>query len=113
MNRITSCIYMILFDNNMCYIGKSDAPYLRFYKHISLLKSNRHGNRIMQQAYNEGHFKSIDFAVVREVDRDVVSDWEKFYIFLYNKTAYNIMCNRNYKKTGKSERYMNNKVELV
>ena len=86
-------IYKIVnTNNNKVYIGKCENFQTRMYKHLNLLKKNKHFNNYLQNAFNKYGEHNFKFLLIDECeDLDIK---EIHYINLYNslnkKYGYNL-----------------------
>lgn len=59
-------IYSIISkSNNKVYIGSTNNLRLRFQKHYSVLKNNKHHNKILQNHCNKYGLNDLDFCVIQ------------------------------------------------
>ena len=90
-----ACIYRIVnFVTGDFYIGSCVAPWERSQRHRTQLKQGKHGNRILQRAFDKYGIASFQFEILRsfpieDVPRDVLYRLEQDYIDRL-KPVYNI-----------------------
>lgn len=78
-------VYMIKnMSNNKIYIGISWDVYGRIKRHQSLLRNNKHKNKILQEEYNAYGYNSFIFEIVEICSAMDLSKLEHYYINLYN-----------------------------
>lgn len=90
MRKITkelqkSGIYCIInLYNNKCYVGSSKNVYQRLSKHRSLLRKNKHNNKILQNSWNKYKEDNFDYQILEFCNEDVLEKKEQYYIDNYN-----------------------------
>lgn len=79
-------IYSILNKiTNKSYIGKTINPKYREYKHLQLLRNNKHPNIKLQRSYNKHGYHAFEFFVIFETDdSDNWGKYESLFIELFN-----------------------------
>lgn len=83
-------VYCILNKiNRDMYIGSSTNIGSRRDKHFSLLKHNKHGNSVMQEAVNELGIENFELWILEFTSEEDMFQREQYYIDLYQPT-YNI-----------------------
>lgn len=82
MNNVSG-VYKITIGDGF-YIGASDLIINRYGSHISLLKSNKHYNKLMQAAYNKFGHESMSMEIIEQTAN--MDEREKHYIKLLNPT---------------------------
>jgi group I intron endonuclease len=66
--------------NEKVYIGSSIDIQKRLYKHLWLLRKNRHDNEHLQNSYNEYGEKNFEFSILEYCNVDDLVSRENFYI---------------------------------
>lgn len=97
-----SGIYIIRnMRDNKVYIGQSKSIKQRWDKHKVLLKSNKHENSHLQNAWNKYGEKKFKFLILEYCPIDQLDEREQHYLDLYasNNLTYNIAIDA--KSTGR------------
>ena len=78
----TSGVYKIKnLINNKIYIGSAINLNLRYRKHISDLKNNKHCNKKLQNSWNKHGEDSFDFVIIEQViDKTKLLEREQYYL---------------------------------
>ena len=86
-----SCgIYIIYnLESDRLYIGSSVSVEKRIKVHFSCLRSRRHGNSYLQEAFNESGESSFFSAIIENLDLNLLLEREQYYIEQYKA------CDRN------------------
>lgn len=104
-------IYKIINKvNGKFYIGSSDRLEKRKYEHWKLLKSGKHFNSHLQNAWNLYGENNFEFIIVEECEPSVQFEREQFYLDTLNPfgdNGYNII--RQISKEYSSDNYMTKK----
>lgn len=104
-------VYMIEnSSNNKIYIGVSVDIKNRFMNHKTLLRNNKHPNKLMQNDYNklgiEGKTDMFLYSVLEEgINTRKIDEAEKYYIEKYDsmENGYNSRFASNYGKSDKNK----------
>ena len=89
--RNESGIYCILNkSNNKRYVGSSKNIHSRLMKHRSLLRNNKHENKLLQNTWNKHSEESFECFVLEYVEENFLQEREQFYIDSL-KSEYNLM----------------------
>ncbi|MEO5367385.1 MAG: GIY-YIG nuclease family protein [Magnetococcus sp. WYHC-3] len=94
MYRISGVYSIINLKNSKRYIGSTNDLVERFKRHSSKLRWNKHKNPHLQSAWNKYGEDSFSFAVIENVDEDILLDKEQFWMDHFQsydrKFGYNI-----------------------
>lgn len=78
-------IYYIYSKSQNCYyVGKSKDIHLRFLKHLSDLRLNKHHSPYLQNVFNKYGENDLIFHVIKECKFEETAELEKYYIQKYN-----------------------------
>ena len=101
-----SGIYMCTCNiNGRSYIGQSSDVKLRKCRHLSELRSNRHFNQHLQNAYNKYKEYNFSWTVLEYCDENDLDNREMYWISYYDtyKNGFNAneggAANRNFERT--------------
>lgn len=94
---MSSGIYRIInIQNNKIYIGSSITIERRWKEHLNKLRSNRHENQRLQNAWNKYGEKAFRFEVIENVqpEKGIILSREQYYLDEYKsydrKVGYNL-----------------------
>ncbi|MDS7057094.1 GIY-YIG nuclease family protein [Klebsiella pneumoniae] len=76
--------------NGKSYIGSSVNIGVRFNKHLSMLRNNKHVSKHLQYAFNKYGEDNFYITVIEKVDEKNLLEREDYYIDLYET------CNRRF-----------------
>lgn len=77
-------IYKITnLKNNKVYIGQTKNYNRRISSHKSMLKSNNHTNKNLQEDYNKYGLESFEFSYIQIVNENIALDIETYWINYY------------------------------
>lgn len=79
-------------SNKKVYIGESVNIYSRWRDHKSSLKSGKHYNTHLQNAWNKYGESNFVFSIVEKCEKDKLNEMEMYYIDLFDslKNGYNL-----------------------
>jgi hypothetical protein len=108
-------IYKIIFPNGEHYIGKTEMhEYMRWGQHLSDCKRGKHGNKKIQEIYNEYGYDEWKFEVLKVEESDdssYISLLEEQYIRDTPNTVNVYTLNIDSKKSW--QRYYNKNQEEI
>jgi group I intron endonuclease len=118
-NHLLSGVYSILNNqNNKLYIGSSKNIGVRFKRHISLLKNNKHFNSHLQASVNKYGLECFSFHILKEIkDNSKLIQFEQLFInqfsfdSLYNLTK--VAGSGGGDSTGKTLLLLNLKGDII
>lgn len=79
-------------DLGVVYVGSGSSLESRYSNHKSLLRNNKHGNKLLQEVFNEnGKLKEFEFVVLEYCDVKDLYKRELFYMQMYKSNG---LCNQ-------------------
>lgn len=88
--KIIGIYYIKCLINKKVYIGSSTNIHIRFSKHLSLLKHNKHSNQYLQNSFNKYKIKNFIFGIITICNKEELLIKEQFYIDR-NKNLFNVI----------------------
>jgi len=86
----TGYVYKLSFDNNpICYIGQTVNLKARLNHHLNTLRRNKHNNKAMQKAFNDGNCSNPKMDVLFIIEDGNYTEHEKVFIKKYREECYN------------------------
>lgn len=103
-----SGIYLIICkQSEKVYIGQSKNVKKRFKTHVYHLKSGKHGNHYLKNAYEKYGKENFEFKVLEYCELEILDERERFYFDLYKSTdpkfGFNILTEPKFSKAIKAK----------